>query len=45
MKKKKKKNRIVDFAVPAQHKAKIRESEKINKYLLLARKLKKSYET
>ena len=33
--------RIVDFAVPADHKVKLKESEKKDKYLDLARELKK----
>ena len=33
--------RIVDFAVPADHRVKFKECEKRNKYLDLARKLKK----
>ena len=33
--------RIVDFAVPADHSGKIKESEKWDKYLNLARELKK----
>ena len=33
--------RIVDFAVPADHRVKLIENEKKNKYLDLARKLKK----
>ena len=43
-KKKKKKKRIckiVDFAVPADHRIKLNESEKKDKYLDLARELKK----
>ena len=39
-----KKNRIrrlVDFAAPAENKVEIKESEKINKYLDLARELRK----
>ena len=32
--------RIGDFAVPADHKVKLKESEKKNKYLELARELK-----
>ena len=46
-KKKKKKKRpckIVDFAVPADHRLKLKESEKKNKYLDLARELKKTIE-
>ena len=34
-------SKIVDFAVPANHKVKLKESEKKNKYLDLARELKK----
>ena len=33
--------RIVDFAVPAEHRVKLKESEKKGKYLNLARELKK----
>ena len=33
--------RIVDFAVPADHRIKLKECEKRNKYLFLARELKK----
>ena len=33
--------RIVDFVVPAEHRVKLKESEKVNKYLDLARELKK----
>ena len=43
-KKKKKKKRtrwIVDFAVPADHRVKLKESEKKDKYLDLVRELKK----
>ena len=43
-KKKKKKKRtckIVDFAVPADHRVKLKECEKKDKYLDLARELKK----
>ena len=43
-KKKKKKKRIgkiVDFAVPADHRIKLKESEKKDKYLDFARELKK----
>ena len=36
--------RIVDFAVPADHVVKLKESEKKNKYLDLARELKKAKE-
>ena len=32
---------IVEFAIPADHRVKIKESEKRDKYLNLARKLKK----
>ena len=39
--KKKKTSKIVDFAVPANHRTKLKESEKRDKYLDLARKLKK----
>ena len=35
--------RIVDFAVPADHRVKLKESEKIDKYLDLARELKKKH--
>ena len=37
--------RIVDFAVPAHHNVKLKESEKSDKYLDLARELKKIYGT
>ena len=40
-KKKKKICRIVDFAVPAYHRIKLKECEKRDKYLDLARELKK----
>ena len=40
-KKKKKKKRTVDFAVQADYREKLKESEKMDKYLDLARKLKK----
>ena len=40
----KKKCHLVDFVVPADHWVKIEESEKINKYLDLARELKKAVE-
>ena len=43
-KKRKKKKRtrwIVDFAVPADHRVKLKESEKKDKYLDLVRELKK----
>ena len=39
--KKKKENKIVDFAVTAEHRIKLKESEKKDKYLDLARELKK----
>ena len=42
-KKKKKICKIVDFAVPADHRVKLKESEK-DKYLNLARELKKTVE-
>ena len=32
---------LMDFAVPADHRIKMKESEKINKYFDLARELKK----
>ena len=35
----------MDFAVPADHKVKIKQNEKINKYLNLARELKKLWNT
>ena len=37
--------RIVDFAVPADHKVKMKESKKRDKYLDLARELKKEWNT
>ena len=40
---KKKTCRIVDFVVPADHRVKLKESEKKNKYLDLARGLKKPW--
>ena len=40
--KKKKTCRIVDLAVPANHRVKLKVSEKNDKYLDLARKLKKT---
>ena len=46
-KKKKKKKRtckIVDFAVPADHRIKLKEGEKKDKYLDLARELKNTME-
>ena len=38
--KKRKTCHLVDFAVPADHRVKMKESEKINKYLDLARELR-----
>ena len=35
---------MVDFAVPADHRVKIKESKKRDKYLNLARELKKAAE-
>ena len=43
--KKKRTGWIVDFAVLADHKVKLKESEKKDKYLDLARELKKNYRT
>ena len=43
-KKKKKICKIVDFAVPADHRIKLKECEKKDKYLDLARDLKKTME-
>ena len=43
-KKKKRICRIVHFAVPADHRIKLKECEKKNKYLDLARELKKTME-
>ena len=43
-KKKKKICKIVDFAVPADHRIKLKECEKRDKYLDLARELKKTME-
>ena len=43
-KKKKRTCRIVDFAVPADHRVKLKESEKRDEYLDLARELKKTME-
>ena len=37
--------KIVDFAVPADHRIKLKECEKKNKYFNLARELKKNYGT
>ena len=39
--KKKRTCKIVDFAIPADHRIKLKESEKKNKYLDLAREMKK----
>ena len=36
---------LVDFAIPADHKSKIKESEKINKYFDFTRELKKTKKT
>ena len=45
-KKKKKRNcKIVAFVVPADHRIKLKESEKKDKYLDLAREVKKNYGT
>ena len=41
-KKKKRTCKIVDFAVPADHRIKLKECEKKDKYLDLARELKKT---
>ena len=43
--KKKKTCKIVDFAVPVDHRIKLKECEKKDKYLDLARELKKNYGT
>ena len=42
-KRKKRTCKIVDFAVPADHKIKLKESEEKDKYLDLARELKKPW--
>ena len=42
--KQKKTCKIVDFAVPADHRIKLKECEKKNKYLDLVRELKKTVE-
>ena len=42
-KKKRQFAKIVDFAVPADHRIKLKESEKKDKYLAFARKLKKPW--
>ena len=44
-KKKKKICKVVDFAVPADHRIKLKESEKRDKYLDLAIELKKTQKT
>ena len=44
-KKKKKICKIVDFAVPADHRIKLKELEKRDKYPDLAKELKKNYRT
>ena len=41
-KKKKRTCKIVDFAVPDDHRIKLKESEKKDKYLVLIRELKKN---
>ena len=41
IKKKKRTRHLVDFAIPVEHRVKIKESETIKKYLDLARELKK----
>ena len=41
---KKRTSKIVDFAVPTDHRIKLKESEKKDKYLNLARELKKTME-
>ena len=45
IKKKKRNCKIVDFAVPADHRIKLKECEKKDKYLDLARELEKHYGT
>ena len=42
-KKKKRTCKIVDFPVPDDHRVKLKESEKKNKYVNLARELKKRW--
>ena len=42
-KKKKRTSKIVDFAVPADHRIKLKENEKKDKYLNLAKELKKKH--
>ena len=44
-KKKRNCHKIVDFAIPADHRIKLKECEKRDKYLDLARELKKNYGT
>ena len=41
----KKTRRIIEFTVPTDHRVKLKGNEKSDKYLDLARKLKKSYRT
>ena len=43
-KKKKRTSRIVDFAIPALHRVKLKENEKKDKYLDLTKELKKTVE-
>ena len=43
--KKKKIYKIIDFAVPADHRIKLKKCEKKDKYLDVARELKKNYGT
>ena len=43
--KKKRTRKIIDFAVPDDHRIKLKECEKKDKYLDLARELKKTYGT
>ena len=45
IKKKKKKETCKNVAVPTDHKIKLKKSEKTDKYLGLARELKKTYRT
>ena len=42
-KKKKRTCKLVDFAVPADHRVKMKENEKVDKYLEVARELKKPW--
>ena len=44
-KKKKRTCKIVDFAVPADHRIELKKSEKEDKYLDIAREFKKNYGT